>query len=88
MIKKVRKIFELYAIGKYGFNKLTMELHRQGIDNSKWNIYDKNTLKRIIRNLKYKGFYRGHTTEIIDYRTKQRIYLPRKEQIIYKDEKQ
>lgn len=84
--KKIRKIFELYASGKYGFYKLAMELHRQGINNYKGNIYDKDTLKRIIQNPKYKGYYRGHTTEIIDYRTKQRIYVPKEEQIIYKDE--
>ena len=85
--KKIRKIFELYASGKYGFYKLAMELHRQGINNYKGNIYDKDTLKRIIQNPKYKGFYRGHTTETIDYRTKQRVYIPKEEQIIYKDEK-
>ena len=85
--KKIRKIFELYATGKYGFYKLAMELHRQGINNYKGNIYDKDTLKRIIHNPKYKGFYRGHTTEIIDYRTKQRVYIPIEEQVIYKDER-
>ena len=75
----------MYASGKYGFYKLAMELHKQGINNCKGNVYDKDTLKRIIQNPKYKGFYRGHTTEIIDYRTKQRVYIPKKEQIIYKD---
>lgn len=85
--KKIRKIFELYASGKYGFYKLAMELHKQGINNYKGNIYDKDTLKRIIQNPKYKGYYRGHTTETIDYRTKQRVYIPKEEQIIYKDEK-
>ena len=85
--KKIRKIFELYATGKYGFYKLATELHRQGINNYKGNIYGKDTLKRIIQNPKYKGFYRGHTTETIDYRTKQRIYIPKEEQIIYKDDK-
>lgn len=29
--KVVRKIFELYAIGKYGFYKLAMELHKQAL---------------------------------------------------------
>ena len=85
--KKIRKIFELYATGKYGFYKLAMELHRQGINNYRGNIYDKDTLKRIVQNPKYKGFYRGHTTEIIDYRTKQRVYIPLEEQVIYKDER-
>ena len=37
--KKIRKIFELYATGKYGFYKLAMELHRQGINNYKGNIW-------------------------------------------------
>lgn len=64
-----------------------MELHRQGINNYKGNIYDKDTLKRIIQNPRYKGFYHVHTTEIIDYRTKQRVYIPKEEQIIYKDDK-
>ena len=85
--KKIRKIFELYASGKYGFYKLARELHRQGINNYKGNIYNKDTLKRIIQNPKYKGYYRGHTTETIDYRTKQRVYIPKEEQIIYKDER-
>lgn len=84
--KVVKKIFELYATGNYGFYKLAMELHKQGIDNSKGKIYDKDTLKRIIENPKYKGFYCGHTTEIIDYRTKKRVRIPKEERIIYKDE--
>ena len=84
--KVVRKIFELYATGNYGFCKLAMELHKQGIDNSKGKIYDKDTLKRIIENPKYKGFYSGHTTETIDYRTKKRVYIPKEERIIYRDE--
>ncbi len=84
--RKVKKIFELYASGKYGFYKLAMELHRQGIHNYKGNIYDKDTLKRIIQNPKYKGFYRGHTTETIDYRTKKRVSIAKENQIIYKDD--
>lgn len=81
---KVRKIFTLYATGKYGLNKLGEELYKRGIKNSNNNIYDKETLKRIITNPKYKGYYRGHTTEIINYRTKKRMLIPENEQIIYK----
>ena len=84
-VNKVKKIFELYATGNYGLNKLAMELYENGICNSKGKIYDKNSLKRIIMNPKYKGYYRGHTTEVIDYRTKQRIFIPEREQIIFKD---
>ena len=83
---KVRKIFTLYATGKYGLNKLGEELYKQGIKNGNNNIYDKETLKRIIKNPKYKGYYRGHTTEIINYRNKRRMVIPETEQIVYKDQ--
>ena len=43
-----------------------------GYKNKKGHFYDKDSLKRMISNPKYKGFYRGKTTEIVDYRTKQR----------------
>lgn len=81
----VRNIFELYASDKYGFYALGQKLFDMGICNSRGNIFDKDTLKRIIQNPKYKGFYRGHTTEVIDYRTKLRKKVPVNEQIIYKD---
>ena len=80
----IKKIFELYSSGEYGLYKLSKELGKKGFYNKKGNLYDKNTLKRIIENPKYKGFYRGKTSEIIDYRTKKRIMIDEKEQIIYK----
>lgn len=82
---KIRKIFLLYATGKYGLNKLGIKLYKEGITNSNNNQYDKETLKRIITNPKYKGYYRGHTTEVIDYRLKKRKIIPKEEQLIYKD---
>lgn len=82
---KIRRIFLLYASGKYGLNKLGQELYQEGITNTSNNQYDKETLKRIIQNPKYKGYYRGHTTEVIDYRLKKRKIIPKEEQLIYKD---
>ena len=82
--KLIKKIFELYATGNYGLYKLSKTLANMGFYNRKGNLYDKDTLKRIIENPKYKGFYRGKTTEIIDYRTKKRIKIDKENQIIYK----
>ena len=82
--KFVRKIFELYATGKYGLHKLSKELAKLGYYNKNGNLYDKDTLKHIISNPKYKGYYRAHTSEIMDYRTKRRITIPIDKQIIYK----
>ena len=82
--KFIRKVFLLYASGKYGFYKLSKELKELGFYNKNGNMYDKDTLKRIIKNPKYKGYYRGRTTETIDYRTKKRIKIDEEKQIIYK----
>ena len=70
--KLVRRIFELYATGEYGFHKLAKKLSEEGYVNKRGRIYDKETLKRMIQDPKYKGFYRGRTFEILDYRTKKR----------------
>ena len=82
--KLVRKIFELYASGDYGLYKLSKVLATFNFYNKNGNYYDKDTLKRIISNPKYKGFYRGKTSEVIDYRTKKRIKISEDKQIIYK----
>lgn len=80
----IRKVFELYSSNKYGLYKLSKTLGELGFYNKNGNLYDKDTLKRIIENPKYKGFYRGKTTEVIDYRTKKRININKDNQVIYK----
>lgn len=82
--KFIKKVFELYSTGKFGLYKLGKKLYELGYSNKNNNIYDKDTLKRIIENPKYKGFYRAHTFEIMDYRTKRRKKISKEEQIIYK----
>ena len=82
--KMVRRIFELYATGEYGFHKLAVKLSQEGYLNKKGRIYDKDSLKRMIQNPKYKGFYRARTYEILDYRTKKRKKNTEKDQVIYK----
>ena len=84
--KLVRKIFELYATGEYGFHKLAKKLFDEGYTNKKGRIFDKDTLKRMIQNPKYKVFYRAKTFEILDYRTKKRKRNSIEDQIIYKCE--
>lgn len=82
--KFIKKVFELYATGEYGFNKLSKTLSTLGYFNKNGNLYDKDTLKRIIQNPKYKGYYRGQIYETLDYRTKKRKKISEDMQIIYK----
>lgn len=84
--KIIRRIFELYSTGEYGLCKLGKKLSDEGHRNKKGRIYDKDTLKRIIQNPKYKGFYRARTYETLDYRTKKRKKNTKDEQVIYKCE--
>ena len=80
----IQKVFELYASGNYGLCKLAKLLASYGFYNKNGNYYDKDTLKRILSNPKYKGFYRGKTTEVVDYRTKKRRKIKEDKQILYK----
>ena len=70
--KFIKKVFELYSGGHYGLYKLSKKLGELGYYNKNGNLYDKDTLKRIIGNPKYKGFYRGKISETVDYITKKK----------------
>lgn len=80
--KFIKKLFELYSTGEYGFYKLSKKLGELGYYNRKGRLYDKDTLKRMIENPKYKGYYRSGVHEIIDYRTKRRETKPKEKQIL------
>lgn len=82
--KMVRRIFELYATGEYGFHKLAVKLSQEGYLNKNGRKYDKDSLKGMIQNPKYKGFYRAKKYEILDYRTKKRKKNTIENQVIYK----
>ena len=84
--KFIKTLFELYASGKYGFHKLSKKLSELGYLNKKGKLYDKDSLKRMIENPKYKGYYRARTYEILDYRTKRRKKNSLEEQVLYKCE--
>lgn len=58
--KIVKEIFEVYANNeKIGLKKLSVYLQEKNILNRNGNPIHQNTLKRIIQNPKYKGFYTG-----------------------------
>lgn len=82
----VRKIFELYATGNYSLRKLETILYNDGYRSLSGGKIMHNTIKGIIENPKYKGFYCGNKVKIVDYRTKEQKFLPSNEWIMYKDE--
>lgn len=82
----VRTLFELYDAGKYGLRTITRTLTEMGYTNQKGKPLNPVTLRQILGNPKYKGYYSGRKTESSDYRSKKKVKLAPEEQLYYKDE--
>ena len=78
----IRKIYSLYASGKYGLSKISKILYDEGYKTNKGGFIHTTTLRRMITNPKYKGFYCTNTVMTKDYRNKKQIRLPMDEWII------
>ncbi|MCL2580223.1 MAG: recombinase family protein [Oscillospiraceae bacterium] len=82
----VRMIFVLYATQKMGMRAISLELAARGHLNSNGNPLSFTTIKNIILNPKYKGYYCGRKTDKQDYRADKRKVLDKGEWVTYKDE--
>lgn len=82
----VRKIFYTYANdSKIGLKKLSTLLKEQGHCNHNGNPIHQNTLKKIIQNPKYKGYYTGGLSTVVDYRSKKRNFHSPTDWKVFKD---
>ncbi len=81
--KVVRKIFDWYIEGK-GFRIIYKLLEDEGVRNRNGNPFAMTTLKRIIRNEKYKGVLIANRYHK-DFDTKKQYENPESEWIIHKD---
>ena len=83
--KIVRRIYSLYAIDKLSISKIVKTLNSENIktnQNKKWCI---STISRMMENPKYKGYYCGKKSEVIDYISKKVKSFDKKEWIVYED---
>lgn len=83
----VRKIFELYSTGQYGIRRIGSKLAELGYYNKKNKPFAFSTIKYILTNPKYKGFYVGGKSTTIDFISKQRKHFDKDEWTMHKDEK-
>lgn len=82
----IQAIFDIYANdSKIGLKKLSTTLKEHGYCNHNGNPIHPNTLKRIIQNPKYKGYYTGGLSTVVDYRSKKRNFNDQTEWKVYKD---
>lgn len=82
----IRETFDIYANDSMiGLKKLSAILKEHGYCNHNGNAIHQNTLKRIIQNPKYKGYYTGGLSTVVDYRSKKRNFNDQTEWKVYKD---
>ncbi len=82
----VKNIFEIYANeSKIGLKNLSLKLVTMGYLNRNGKPIHQNTLKKIIQNPKYKGFYTGNLSTVVDYRSKKRNFYKPEEWKVYQD---
>lgn len=79
----VKKIYTLYVINKLSLNKIAKILNTE----YKNRIWKAISVERIISNPKYKGYFCGKKTEVINYISKTVKIIPQDEWIIYKKSK-
>lgn len=77
-------LFNLYITGKYSFERISKILYNNGYKNKKGKPYSGTTLKKILTNPRYKGYYTANMSRIESYKNHKRINLPSTEHIIYK----
>lgn len=82
----VRLIFEMYATQNIGVRGICSELSDRGYKNTHGNNFTSTTIRNILVNPKYKGYYCGNKSHKIDYRSNNRKYFDKEEWTMYKDE--
>jgi DNA invertase Pin-like site-specific DNA recombinase len=80
----VRHVFEIYAGGK-GMRLVCAWLTENGFRNQEGNEFTPSTIKGILRNPKYKGYYCGNKFHKVDYMDDKIKMLDESEWVMYKD---
>ena len=82
----VRMIFDLYANKMMGIRTIAGCLTSQGYKNTKGGDFSFSTIRGILSNPKYKGYYCGRKSSKIDYKLNTIKYFPEDEWVMYRDE--
>lgn len=81
----VRMIFQDYASG-ISTPRIEKKLWDMGYRSFKGGKINRDVIKNIIRNPKYKGYYCGGKVKIVDMFTKKQEFLPQSEWVMFKDD--
>ena len=81
----VRIIFDLYGNKRLGMRSISKELEKMGYTSREGNLFNTLTIRHMLENPKYKGWYCGNKTQTMDYRTKRKVFLDESEWDMYPD---
>lgn len=83
--KIIRIIFDLYGNQRLGTRTISKRLMELGYTSREGNAFNTLTIRHILENPKYKGWYCGNKSQSVDYRTKRNILLDESEWVTYPD---
>ena len=81
----VRLIFDMYANEDAGVRAIAKALTQRGYRNSNGNPFSFSSVKGILVNPKYKGFYCGNKTHKVHFLSNEVVRLPSDEWVMYED---
>ena len=81
----VRIIFDLYGNQRLGTRTISKRLMELGHTSREGNAFNTLTIRHILENPKYKGWYCGNKSQSVDYRTKRNVLLDESEWVTYPD---
>ena len=81
----IRKIFDMYVNDHIGMRTIGNKLADLGYLNKNGKPITQGTIKYILTNPKYKGFYCGNKTKVVDYHTKERVNIDVSDWKVYQD---
>ena len=81
----IRSIFDLYANKGVGVRTISKILYDEGYTSRQGNAFNVLTIRHILCNPKYKGWYCANMSQTVDYRTKRKVFLDESEWIMYPD---
>ncbi len=81
----VRRIFDLYANQQMGVRRISRTLYDEGFTSRQGNTFNVLTIRHILCNPKYKGWYCANKSQTVDYRSKRKIFLDESEWVTYPD---
>ncbi|MCI8842374.1 MAG: recombinase family protein, partial [Oscillibacter sp.] len=81
----VRRIFDLYANRQMGIRRISQTLLDEGFTSRKGGPFNVLTIRHILCNPKYKGWYCAGKSQTVDYRSKRKIFLDEDEWVTYPD---